>query len=111
MEELPKNRDRRAGDELIKFRLDKMEGEQEKTNLSLLSLDTKLDNLRSDLFERSVFVSLTTLQLELQSRDFRIQSLEATRTTNISERLIKAGLGLAILCAVISPVLSFLLSR
>lgn len=98
--------ERRHGQVLVEYRMKKMEEEQEKTNVSLVNLDNKLDGLRADLFEKAIFVSITQMQLELQQRDFRIQSLEATRTTNISERMIKIGFGVAILAAVVSPVVS-----
>jgi hypothetical protein len=107
--------DRRKTDTLTNFRMDKMERELEKTNDTLIGLDNKLDTLRGDLFERSIFVNLNTMELELQKRDYKIISLENNLETMRQQRAndtnlkwVKIGTGVALFAAIASALIGII---
>lgn len=114
MADEPELPERRMAPGLTEFRLGRVEAEVEKTNAVVTSLDNKFDGLRADLFERSVFVTLTTLELQLQQRDLRISQLETVRVTDEEKKLssstIKWGIAGAILAAIASPIITTLLA-
>ena len=107
--------ERRKDDLLVGYRLDQMEKEQEKTNLVLNSLDLKLDTLRADLFERSIFVNINTMELALQQRDYKILDLQRKikeideqdeKDTNL--RWVKVGIGASLFVGVLSCAIAVL---
>lgn len=107
--------ERRKSDQLAEYRMNKMEIELEKTNTNLIGIDNKLDILRGDLFERSIFVNINTMQLELQKRDFKIDNLEEQieeiekeKDTDVNLRLVKIGIGIALFTGVASSIIGIL---
>lgn len=107
--------ERRKVDDLAEFRMNKMEKELEKTNDVLIGLDNKLDTLRGDLFERSIFVNLNTMQLELQQRDYKILTLESTvndmqeqKDSDTNLKWVKWGVGVALLSAIGSTIVGII---
>lgn len=118
--------DRRHDDQLIRWRLEKTEQEQQKINDKIdevsddvkelnESLNRQFTELKQTLFERPVFVTFELLKVELESRDRAFneykRTIETETNNSVSAKRHYVVVSVSVLIAIFGPLIVEYLRR